>query len=160
MVEDEDDMQATDSKYDRSSDAFGLESSLTSPRSDRDTSATSQSGVSYNSKPSLPAITELQDKLADLEATLDVKEAEVRDSTAEAEKWKMTTEALEKKLQAAEDLNKSLKEEIERLKVEQPSYSGESVLWKTKYLKLDQDHGALQGRLAQQQELTDEVRRQ
>jgi len=98
--------------------------------------------------------------LADLEATLDVKEAEVRDSTAEAEQWKMTTEALEKKLQAAEDLNKSLKEEIERLKVEQPSYSGESVLWKTKYLKLDQDHGALQGRLAQQQELTDEVRRQ
>ncbi|KAJ9495549.1 component of the polarisome [Exophiala xenobiotica] len=160
MVEDEDDMQATDSKYDRSSDAFGLESSLTSPRSDRDTSATSQSGISYNSKPSLPAITELQDKLADLEATLDVKEAEVRDSTAEAEKWKMTTEALEKKLQAAEDLNKSLKEEIERLKVEQPSYSGESVLWKTKYLKLDQDHGALQDRLAQQQELTDEVRRQ
>merc|ERR1711939_57846 len=82
-------------------------------------------------------MTELQDKLADLEATLDVKETEVRDSTAEAEKWKITAEALEKKLQAAEDLNKSLKEEIERLKVEQPSYSGESVLWKTKYLKLD-----------------------
>ncbi|KAJ9645526.1 component of the polarisome [Knufia peltigerae] len=160
MVEDEDEAQATDLKYDRSSDAFGLESSLTSPRSDRDTSATSQSGVSYNSKPLPPAMTELQDKLADLEASLEARDTELRNSTAEAEKWKITTDDLEKKLQAAEVLNQSLKAEIEKLKVEQPNYSGESVLWKTKYLKLDQENEGLQSRLAQQQELTEEVRRQ
>ncbi|KAK6387007.1 component of the polarisome [Exophiala oligosperma] len=160
MVEDEDEAQPTDLKYDRSSDAFGLESSLTSPRSDRDTSATSQSGVSYNSKPLPPAMTELQDKLADLEASLEARDTELRNSTAEAEKWKITTDDLEKKLQAAEVLNQSLKAEIEKLKVEQPNYSGESVLWKTKYLKLDQENEGLQSRLAQQQELTEEVRRQ
>ena len=160
MVEDEDDTQATDSKYDRSSDAFGLESSLASPRSDRDTSGTSQSGVSSKYKSNQPALTEMEDRLSQLEVSLETKDAEISDLTAHSDQWKATTQDLEKKLQAAEDLNKSLKEEIERLKIEQPHNSGENVLWKTKYLQLDQDHETLQGRLAQQQELTDEVRLQ
>ncbi|KAI1609541.1 hypothetical protein EDD36DRAFT_74183 [Exophiala viscosa] len=160
MVEDEDDSQAMDSKYDRSSDAFGLESSLASPRSDRDTSATSQSGVSSKYKSNQPALTEMEDRLSQLELSLESKDAEIGDLTAHSDQWKATTRELEEKLQAAEDLNKSLKDEIERLKVEQPHNSGEDVLWKTKYLQLDQNHENLQGRLAQQQELTDEVRQQ
>ena len=162
MVEDEDDAQATDSKYDRSSDAFGLESSLTSPRSDRDTSATSQSGVSlpYNTKPNQVAMTELQDKLAELETTLESKDRELRQMISQTDEWVITKQDLEQKLQDAEALNKSLQNEIEKLKAEQPHYSGESVLWKTKYLKLDQDHGLLQEQLRQQRELTEEVNRQ
>lgn len=162
MVEDEDDTHATDSKYDRSSDAFGLESSLTSPRSDRDTSATSHSGMSsaYNSKPSLPALAELQEKMADLELDLGAKDDKVRELTSQNEQWTVTTQELDTKLEEAEKLNKSLKDEIEKLKAEQPHYSGENVLWKTKYLKLDRDHGTLQDQLAQQQRLTDDVSRQ
>lgn len=161
MVEDEDDTQATDSRYDRSSDAFGLESSLTSPRSDRDTSATSQSGASlaYNSKP-LPALTELQGKVAELETSLELKDDELGRMRAQSEEWTIAKQNLEEKLEEAEHLNKALREEIEKLQAEQPHYSGENVLWKTKYLKLDQDHGALQQQLVEQRQVTDEVRRQ
>jgi molecular chaperone GrpE (heat shock protein) len=161
MVEDEDDSQTADSKYDRSSDAFGLESSLASPRSDRDTAATSQSGVSTNStKPNPPALTELQDKVSRLESNLELKDAELNQLKRQGEEWVITKQDLEKKLEEAENLNKSLKDEIEKLRAEQPHYSGENVLWRTKYLKLDQDHGILQEQLAQQQQLTNEVSRQ
>jgi hypothetical protein len=161
MVEDEDDSHMADSKYDRSSDAFGLESSLTSPRSDRDTAATSQSGVSMNStKPNLPALTELQDTVSRLESNLELKDEELRQMKSQSEQWTITRQDLERKLEEAENLNKSLKDEIEKLRAEQPHYSGENVLWKTKYLKLDQDHGVLQERLEQQRALTDEVNRQ
>ncbi|KIW30718.1 uncharacterized protein PV07_02424 [Cladophialophora immunda] len=161
MVEDEDDSQTADSKYDRSSDAFGLESSLTSPRSDRDTSATSQSVASMNyPKPNLPSLTELQERVSDLESNLDSKDEELRQIKTQNEEWAVTKQDLERKLKEAENLNKSLKEEIEKLRAETPHYSGENVLWKTKFLKLDQDHGLLREQLAQQQQLTEEVSRQ
>ena len=161
MVEDEDDSQAAGSRYDRSSDAFGLESSLISPRSDRDTAATSQSGLSSNStKPSLPVVAELKDKVCKLESNLELREEELRQMKTDGEQWALTRQDLEKKLQAAEKLNKSLQDEIEKVRAEQPHYSGENVLWKTKYLKLDQDHGELQGRLEEQRNLMDEVNRQ
>ncbi|EXJ83296.1 hypothetical protein A1O1_06915 [Capronia coronata CBS 617.96] len=162
MVEDEDDAQATDSRYDRSSDAFGLESSLTGPRSDRDTSATSQSGVSLpsNPKPKPPALTDLQDKIADLEATLESKDERLQQLSTQNDEWSLTRRTLEEKLEQAENLNKSLREEIDKLK-EEPSHSGgENVLWKTKYLQLDRDHVVLQEQLEQQRELTEEVGRQ
>ncbi|KIX08193.1 uncharacterized protein Z518_02849 [Rhinocladiella mackenziei CBS 650.93] len=162
MVEDEDDTPGTDSKYDRSSDAFGLESSLTSPRSDRDTSATSQSGVSmtFNSKSHPLTLTELQDKVADLESNLEAKDDELRQLSSQNGEWTLTKQNLEKKLEEAERLNESLKEEIERLMADKPHFSGENVLWKTKYLQLDHKHEVLQGQLAQQRELTEEVSRQ
>ncbi|EXJ66495.1 uncharacterized protein A1O5_10164 [Cladophialophora psammophila CBS 110553] len=161
MVEDEDDSQATDSKYDRSSDAFGLESSLTSPRSDRDTSATSQSFVSMNyTKPNLPSLTELQEKVSNLELNLESKDEELRQMQRQSEDWAVTKQDLERKIEQAEILNKSLEQEIEKLRAEQPHYSGENVLWKTKFLKLDHDHGVLQEQLEQQRQLTDEVSRQ
>ncbi|OAG41799.1 hypothetical protein AYO21_04034 [Fonsecaea monophora] len=161
MVEDEDDSQATESKYDRSSDAFGLESSLTSPRSDRDTSATSQSAASMNyPKASVPSLTELQEKVSDLESNLESRDKDLRQLKRENEEWTVTKQDLEKKLEEAENLNKSLKEEIEKLRAETPHYSGDNVLWKTKFLKLDHDHGILREQLAQQQQLTEEVSRQ
>ncbi|EXJ87123.1 hypothetical protein A1O3_04081 [Capronia epimyces CBS 606.96] len=162
MVEDEDDTQATDSRYDRSSDAFGLESSLTSPRSDRDTSVTSQSGASLpsNPKPNPPAVTELQDKVAELEAKLESKDDQLQELVNQSDEWASIKRSLEEKVEQAETLNKSLKEEIEKLKTEEPHSSGENVLWKTKYLQLDHNHGILQEQLAQQRELTEEVGRQ
>lgn len=162
MVEDEDDTQVSESRYDRSSDAFGLESSLTSPRSDRDTSATSQSGASLpsNPKPNPPAVTDLQNKLAQLEAKLESKDDELQQLVRQSDDWTSTKRSLEEKLEQAENLNNSLQEEIERLKADQAHPSGEDVLWKTKYLQLDHDHGALQEQLTQQRELTEEVARQ
>jgi len=162
MVEDEDDTQATDSRYDRSSDAFGLESSLTSPRSDRDTSATSQSGASlaYNSKLAQANVSEMQEKMQDLESTVESKDRQIRQLTADSTEWEAAKLDLEKKLEEAQNLNKSMQQEIERFKAEQPHYSGENVLWKTKYLKLDHDHGILQEQLTLQRNLTEEVSRQ
>ncbi|KAG9790395.1 hypothetical protein KCU88_g1335, partial [Aureobasidium melanogenum] len=162
MVEDEDDAQATDSRYDRSSDAFGLESSLTSPRSDRDTSATSQSGGSLAPNPKTigPAVNELQDKLAELEATLESKDEQLQQLVTQSDEWGLTKRSLEEKLEQAENLNRSLKEELEKLKADGSRNSGEDVLWKTKYLQLDQEHKALKEQLAQQRELTEEVGRQ
>ena len=161
MVEDEDDSQATDSKHDRSSDAFGLESSLASPRSDRDTAATSQSGVSMNyGKLNMPAQADLQEKVSRLESNLELKDLELIQLKHQNEEWVVTKQDLDNKLQAAENLNKSLKDEIEKLRAEQPHYSGENVLWKTKYLKLEQECGSLQEQLAQQRQLTEEVSQQ
>lgn len=162
MIEDEDDTQTTDSRYDRSSDAFGLESSLTSPRSDRDTSATSQSGASlpYNSKMSQTNMIELQEKLAQLESTMDAKDEQIRQMTAESTQWETAKQNVEQKLEEAHNLNKSLEQEIGKLKAEQPHYSGENVLWKTKYLKLDHDHNVMREQLDKQRNLTDEVSRQ
>jgi hypothetical protein len=161
MVEDEDDSQTADSRYDRSSDAFGLESSLTSPRSDRDTAATSQSGVSMTStKPNLPAMAQLQEKVSKLESNLDLRDQELRQAKEENEQWTITKQDLEAKLEEAQKLNASLQSEIDKLKVEQPHFSGENVLWKTKYLKLEQDHTGLQEQLALQRQLTAEVSQQ
>lgn len=161
MIEDEDDSQPTDSRYDRSSDAFGLESSLTSPRSDRDTSATSQSGVSSAyTKTARSDVLELQDKVSDLETTLEIKDKNIQELNSQSQEWEATKKSLDRKLEDAENLNRSLQLEIEKLKAEQPHYSGENVLWKTKYLKLDQDHDLLRGQLTRQRELTDEVSRQ
>ena len=67
--EDEDEMHGVDSRYDRSSDAFGLESALRSPRSDRDTSATSQSIGSAMRKPGQLQMSELQDEINQLSRT-------------------------------------------------------------------------------------------
>lgn len=161
MVEDEDDSHATDSKYDRSSDAFALESSLASPRSDRDTAATSQSGASINfPKSNVTASAELQERISKLESNLESKDEEVRQLQRQSEEWVVTKQDIEKKLQEAETLNQSLKDEIEKLRAETPHYSGENVLWKTKFLKLDHDHGVLQEQLTQQRQLTDEVSQQ
>lgn len=162
MVEDEDETQASDSRYDRSSDAFGLESSLTSPRSDRDTSATSQSGASipYNSKANQANMIELQDKMAQLESTVEMKDQQIRQMEMEKTEWETAKENVEKKLEEAQNLNKSLQQEIDKLKAETPHYSGENVLWKTKYLKLDHDHSIMQEQLDKQRSLTEEVSRQ
>lgn len=162
MVEDEDEAQAADGRYDRSSDAFGLESSLTSPRSDRDTSATSNSGVSsnYNSKPNLPALTELQGKLSELESTLELRDEELRQLKAQGQGWAITKQDLDKRLEEAENLNQSLREEIDKLRGAEPQYGEEDSVWQTKYQELEQEYGDLEDQLAQQRQLTNDVGRQ
>ena len=161
MVEDEDDSQLTDSRYDRSIDASGLENSLAGTRNRKETAATSQSGVSINfPKPNLPPLTELQEKFSRLETDLMGKDEELKQLKGESQEWVFTKEDLEKKLQAAENLNNSLKDEIEKVRTERPRYSGEDLLWKTKYLKIDQEYGILKEQLTQQRQLTDEVSRQ
>jgi hypothetical protein len=161
MVEDEDESQMAESKYDRSSDAFGLESSMTSPHSDRDTAATSQSGISVGfPKQNGPGLAELQDTVSRLESNLELRDEELRQLKRQSEEWVFTKQDLESKLQRAESLNQSLQTEIEKLRAEQPHYSGENVLWKTKYMRLDKDHETLQTQLSEQRQLVDEVSRQ
>jgi len=178
MVEDEDEAQGVEPRYDRSSDAFGLESSLTSPRSDRDTSATSQSVGSFGGKASQPTLTELQEKMNELEVALEAKEQELRRAQNQSKSdddWSTVKQELEKKLDDAQRLNQSMQDELDRLHAERPAHppdgtaqrdpegkglTGDGGDWRDKYAQLEEEHRVLQDQLTQQRELSEEVGRQ
>jgi len=151
MVEDDDEDDTSPmGRYDRSSEAFGLESSLTSPRSNRDTSATSLTGGSRD-----PPSDELQQKVAELENKLGAKEAEiVHLSTAVSLK-----NELQEKLDQAVKLNSEMKEEIERMRQEHAS-SAEGGEWRDKHDELEQQHQSLQEQYQRQMQSTEEVSKQ
>lgn len=159
MVEDDedDDDGDPDSHYgrDRSSDAFGLESSITSPMSDHDTPATSVT-TSRDMKA-------LQDKVANLEMTLQERDDGIR----------TLKQDLERKVQDAERLNKSLQDEIDRLQSDHANMerdlrsqinasqnNQEDDVWRDRHDQLYHDHQHLQARYQEQQKLTEEVSRQ
>ena len=112
MVEDEDEFADGPGNYQRSSDAFGLESSLTSPRSNRDTSATSQS---INSKTGQYQIASLEAEIGELREQLNVKDDQLEQlhANGSAEQQEVQQD-LERKLQAAETQNKRMRDELER----------------------------------------------
>lgn len=165
MVEDEDDDDDEENgraaRYNRSSDAFGLESSLTSSRSNRDTSATSMTTGSRDVKSIPPPSEEMQEKLTDLEHKLHLKDLEIKDLSGSA----ALQQELQDKLDKAEMLNKSLREEIEKMRSEHASSSGSSENTagdelSTKHEQLQQDHHALKAKYEQQLKTTEEVGKQ
>lgn len=171
MVEDEDEMHGVDSRFDRSSDAFGLESALTSPRSGRDTSATSHSNGSGGQlgKMSNLQMTELHNEIAELKESLQAKEDELKEARDKADDRELTQE-LERKLADAEDLNRSMKDELEQLHAEhansERNFRSELEAAKNAALlgrsdeEVKQENDRLQQKLKQQQLLIEEVRRQ
>jgi hypothetical protein len=107
MVEDDDDGTG----YDRSSDAFGLESALTSPRSDRDTSATSQS---IGSKTGHLHVASLEAEVNELKEQLKLKDEQLQQSQQSAEQRELQQD-LERRLHDAETLNKTMRDELDRI---------------------------------------------
>lgn len=177
MVEDEDEVQGVTPRYDDSSDAYGLESSLTSPRSDRETSATSQSIASLSGKVGPLRITELQEKVTELEQNLETKEHELRtlrENSKSHTEFTSLKQDLERKLDDAQQLNQSLKDQLERFQADQAamerdlrsqldnakSGAGHESAWESKYTTLEQEHHNLQDELKHQREITGEVSRQ
>lgn len=161
MVEDdEDDENGPVGRYDRSSDAFGLESSLASPRSRRDTTATSMTDGSQNPKSLHVPPAELQEKISGLESQLHAKDVEIKQFASTVR----LKDELQEKLDQAESLNQSLKEEIERLRQEEASKTAErasdSGEWRIKHDQLDAVHRGLQAKYDQQVKTTDEVSKQ
>ena len=143
MVEDDDD-DGPMGHYDRSSDAFGLESSLTSPRgSRRDTSATSMTG---GSKSTNPPAEELQSKITELEQ-------EVKRLSSVA----TLRDELQSRLEQAQDLNRNMQEEIDKLRQSQSEGGNE---WKQKHVELAKQHTALRSQYEQQMTVTEEVKKQ
>ncbi|RMZ87817.1 hypothetical protein DV736_g4956, partial [Chaetothyriales sp. CBS 134916] len=117
MVEDEDDIPGLGERYDRSSDAFGLESALATPSSDRNTSATSQSLASMVGKPSQAQITEMQQEIDQLKESLRAKEAELQRRDA-SESDQQAQEELRKQIEDLELSNQNLKIELEKTRSE------------------------------------------
>jgi hypothetical protein len=188
MVEDEEDEFAiSDDPYDhnRQSDAFGLDDQSTvSMQSRRDTSATTQSGSSLAMNTKLAEahskVEELQSRIEELEINVSLKDDEigrlqdVEQSRSTESDWVDVKHDLEKKLEDAEMLNHSMKDQLDRIHTDQAnverdlrsqldkakrSQAGDGG-WKTKFDQLERDHQTLQTKLQEQQHVTEEVRQQ
>jgi hypothetical protein len=169
MVEDEDEMHGVDSRYDRSSDAFGLESALAASRSDRDTSVTSHSLGSMLGKPSPAQVGELQQELDQLKEALRLKDEELlrRENSAAEREERLE---LERKVGDLELSNKEMQEEIDRMHAEHSSMerSLRSELEEARNAAdqrrvdpdISKENERLQQKLKEQQGVIDDVRRQ
>ena len=164
MVEDEDEMHGVDSRYDRSSDAFGLESALTSPRSDRDTAATSQSIGSGMSKPGQLQLSELQDEIDILKEQLKAKDDELEQQSSAGR------EELEQRLADADEHSKSLQNQLNQVHADHSSVErdlrAELAIAKNAAAtasageEFKRENESLQKRLKAQQEIINDVRSQ
>lgn len=164
MVEDEDEMHGVDSRYDRSSDAFGLESALTSPRSDRDTSATSQSIGSGTSKQGPVQMSELQEEINQLKEQLNAKDSEMQQQSSAGRG------ELERRLADSEEHSRSLQDQLDQIHAEHSNVERnlraelEAAKEAEAAAKSGEDYKreneSLQARLKAQQEIIDDVRNQ
>lgn len=160
MVEDDEyDDDGSSIAYGQSqySDAFGLESVVASPASERN-------GTPGATTMGIREIKALQDKVAGLQQSLQQKDDEAS----------VLRKELENKVQDAERLNKSLQDELDRIRNQHASTERDlqsqiqnirksqegSGGWKEKHEILRRDHENLQARLHEQQNITEEVSRQ
>ena len=188
MVEDEeDDLAVYDGQFDndRQSDAYGLDGQVgVGMQSRRDTSATnrsvSSSAVSGKLADAQAKVQELQSKIEDLEINLSLKDDEigrlqdVEQGRSTESDWIDVRQDLQKRLEDAEMLNQSMKDQLDQTHTDQAnverdlrsqldkakrSQAGDEG-WKAKYEELERDYQALQARLREQQQVTEEVRQQ
>jgi hypothetical protein len=155
MVEDGDEDSGYQSRYDRSSDAFALENSLSNTKS-RDTTASSKSSASKEAR-----MVELQEKIEELNIALRSKDEEIRKheesskSTMNSD-WIDIKQDLEQRLVDAENVERDLRSKLDKA---QKSSSVDSTL-RSNHDRLQQEHSALQQKLEQQRQVTEEVRQQ
>lgn len=160
MIEDDDDEEGGPlGRYDRSSEAFGLESSLTSPRgSNRDTSATSMTGGSRDVKSLQSQNGGVHSRVIELERQLQEKDSEVSMISS-------LKQELQQKLDQAQAFNDSLRREVEKLKSENESLSSRTNSddhseWQHKHQELDTQYRQLQSKHEHQLRTTEEVSKQ
>lgn len=168
MVEDEDEMAGVESRYERSSDAFGLESALTSPRSNRDTSATSRSN---GSKTTPYQVASLEAEISDLKDQLRLKDEQLHDAQlGTSAAARELQQDLEQKLQGVERLNKTMKEELDRMQQDHANTERglRAELEDAKQASVNaragpevqQENDQLRAQLQDQQEIIEDVRQQ
>ncbi|KAL8839391.1 MAG: hypothetical protein Q9170_001785 [Blastenia crenularia] len=179
LVEDDDDQTGPEDNDDGRSEFS---------RRRRDTGNTQRSVMMVNER-DRKAITDLEAQIGDLQGKLERLESTVKDRDTEIDElrqaedgkdqanreWANMRDSLESKLVGAQNLNKSLQSEIERVKSDQMTTerqlrseldqmtrrgeSGESE-WKTRYEGLHKAHQDLQNELKQQQVTTGEVKQE
>ncbi|CAI7649640.1 unnamed protein product [Penicillium pancosmium] len=177
MVEDSDDMGGEDDD-DARSDAFALDAVL-SRRGTTTTLGDSERRLLVESQSQVSALQEKVDKLEELVRTKDEELARSSDagqssvSHHEREEWEDLRNDLENKVSQAENLNNSLQLELNRVREEQESVerelrnqlekaslnAGDSDM-QARYDDLESQHQSLQVKLQQQQQVTQEVRRE
>ena len=179
MVEDDDSAYGA---FDRSSDAFGLENSLPGPYSNRDTNGTSRSGNSSQRdvKAMEAAQGEMQQRIDELELGMkskddELRRVETRSRAEHSDELVNLRRDLQKKVDDAEHLNQSLRDELDRLHSEQghverdlrsqleaakSSGSDGGGGWRFKHDQLLQKHQELQTQMEQQRHTVEEVRHQ
>ena len=183
MVEDDEEDGAI---HPRRSDAFGLDGPAGNLPSNRDTSTTTRSGASSGRETKMlemaqAQVAELQDRVDGLEMSVRTKdttlrrlEEETKSSMSSASEWLEIKQDLEKKLEDAESLNQTMKEELERIHTDQASMErdlraqldnvkrshGGSLELRSKHDMLQKDYQELQVKLKQQRLVTEEVRQQ
>ncbi|RMD41407.1 hypothetical protein DV735_g3698, partial [Chaetothyriales sp. CBS 134920] len=165
MVEDEDEVPE---RYDRSSDAFGLESALATPSSDRDTPAASRSITSMVGKPPAAQVTELQQEIEQLKTSLKLKEAELERKNVNG--GGQENEELRRQIEDLQLSNQKLKTELEKTQGEfsEKERGLRAELDKLKDLsrmeqsnaEAQRENEALQKTLKEQQEIIKEVHQQ
>ncbi|KAI9802253.1 MAG: hypothetical protein M1825_002974 [Sarcosagium campestre] len=181
LVEYDDDQPGPDD--DPNGDPYGLGARLGKRNTDRSTGAFENDKklfVEYQTQ-----VGELREKVDSLEHRLRDKDAEVaelreaeksRDSTinAEREKWSDLRSSLEHKVAEAVNLNDNLQSELERVRAESANMerdmrnqldnahkgaNNSGNEWKERYLALERDHKELKIDLREQQQVTEEVRK-
>ncbi|KAJ5095682.1 hypothetical protein NUU61_005038 [Penicillium alfredii] len=177
MVEDSDDMGPEDDD-DARSDAFALDAVL-SRRGTTTTLGDNDRKLLSESQSQVSVLQEKVDKLEELVRSKDEELSQSRDSDhsgvshAEREEWDDLRQELESKVSKAEDLNSSLQLELDRVRAEQDTMerdlrsqidsisgsSGDADL-QARHAHLESKHRSLQVELQQQQQVTDEVRRE
>jgi hypothetical protein len=178
MVEDSDDMGPED-EDDARSDAFGLDAVL----SRRGTTTTLGDNERRLLVESQMQISVLQSKIEKLEELVRTKDEELAHSSQDADssgishnerqEWDELRHELESKVSKAEDLNSSLQLELERVRTEHEtmeqdlrsqlndsSRGVDDTGLQARYVDLENKHQRLQAELQQQQQVTDEVRRE
>ena len=183
MVEDEDEYGGA-ADHDRRSDAFGLDGIAASLPGNRDTTTTSRSAGSSGRDAKLLEASQvqvagLQERIDDLEITMKTKEEEIRrleegSKSSMGSDWIDVKNDMEKKLEDAEKLNQSMKDELERIHTDQANVErdlrsqldsakkGQSgdLVWKSKHDRLERDYQDLQMKLKEQRRVTEEVKQQ
>ncbi|OQD87090.1 hypothetical protein PENANT_c006G08958 [Penicillium antarcticum] len=178
MVEDSDDMGGED-EDDARSDAFALDAVL-SRRGTTTTLGDSERKLLLESQSQVSA---LQDKIEKLEELVRSKDEELAHSSQDADssgishnerqEWDDLRQDLENKVSKAEDLNSSLQLELERVRtehdtmerdlriqLEESSRGAKDAGLQARYADLESQHQSLQAELQQQQQVTDEVKRE
>ncbi|KAJ5959995.1 Spa2 homology (SHD) of GIT [Penicillium vulpinum] len=178
MVEDSDDMGPED-EDDARSDAFALDAVL-SRRGTTTTLGDSERKLLLESQ---SQVSVLQEKIEKLEELVRSKDEELAQSSQDADssgishnerqEWDELRHELETKVSKAEDLNSSLQLELERVRTEHDamerdlrsqlndsSRGVDDAGLQARYVDLETQHQKLQAELQQQQQVTDEVRRE
>lgn len=168
MVEDDEDDDSGSNGHDqRSSDAFGLESVLNSPKSKRDTTATSMTNGSRDMRFQLPSV-EMQEKIQELESRLQAKDDEVKRLS---EASRLSSE-LQNRLDEAEQLNRKFRDELALAQAQnqrfQQDFQSQVQLaqqkgveeWQQKHEQLQRQHSALEDKYQRQMRITEDASNQ